>query len=47
LTGKRSFGSVKRETIVVGEKWQLRESVDVMETGGNKDRKAAFQHVGG
>jgi hypothetical protein len=46
VTGKRSFGSVKRELIVVGGTRQLRVSVDVGETGGDKDRETAYRHVG-
>jgi hypothetical protein len=38
---------VKRELIVVGGTRQLRESVGVEETGGNKVVVASFQHAGG
>jgi hypothetical protein len=38
---------VKRESIVVGGFRQLRESVGVEETGGNKVAEASFQHAGG
>lgn len=39
-------GGVKRDPIVVGESRQLRVSVGVVETGGDKDRVATSQHVG-
>jgi hypothetical protein len=47
MTGKRSFGNVKRESIVVGGVRQLRESAGVDETSGNKVLVATFQRVGG
>lgn len=36
VTGKRAFGHVKRELIVAGGTRQLRESVGVGETSGDK-----------
>jgi hypothetical protein len=39
-------GRVKRKSIVVGGRRQLRASVDVSETDGDKDGVATFQHVG-
>jgi hypothetical protein len=42
VTGKRVFGRVKRELIVVGGTRQPREGVGVGETGGDKTREAAF-----
>ena len=36
VTGKRAFGHVKRELIVAGGTRQLRESVGVGETRGDK-----------
>jgi len=47
VTGKRSFGGDERELIVVRGSRQLRESVGVGETGGNKVSNGAVQHVGG
>jgi len=47
VTGKRPFGGVKRELIVVGGSRQPRESVGVAETGGDKGHAAAIVHVGG
>jgi hypothetical protein len=38
VTGKRVFGRVKREPIVVGGSGPLRVSVGVPETGGDKAR---------
>jgi hypothetical protein len=47
VTGKCVFGRVEREPIVVGGIRQLRESVGVEETGGDKDRETAPRHTGG
>jgi len=47
VTGKRAFGGVERELIVVGGSRQPRESADVAETGGDKGHAAAIVHVGG
>ena len=47
MTGKRAFGRVKRELIVVRETRQLREGVGVGATGGNKAFVGTVVHVGG
>jgi hypothetical protein len=47
VTGKRSFGCVKRELIAGGGIRQLRASVGVEETSGNKVCAAAYESVGG
>jgi hypothetical protein len=44
---RRSEERAERELIVVRGSRQLRASVGVGETGGDKVRVAAFQHVGG
>jgi hypothetical protein len=46
-TGKRALGLDERELIVDGGIRQLRASVDVEETGGDKDQESEFQHDGG
>jgi hypothetical protein len=46
-TGRRVSGRVEREPIVVGGIRQLRASVGVEETGGDKVHEASFQHSGG
>jgi len=41
------LASAEREPIAAGGTRQLRESVDVGETGGERPRRRAVQHVGG
>ena len=46
-TGIQAFWFVERELIVVGGTRQLRESVGVGETGGDKVSSSSVSHVGG
>jgi len=46
VTGKDSFGGTERELLVGRGIRQLRVSVGVEETAGNKVREAVFQSTG-